>query len=63
MKTPDGKVTSFGGGLVGYVLAGSDARFALKGALKGAKPGQSVLITAEGNDRPVQAHAEIRVAN
>lgn len=63
MKTPDGKVTSFGNGLVGYVLAGSDARFALKGALKGAKPGQSVLITAEGNDRPVQAQAEIRVAN
>jgi fimbrial chaperone protein len=63
MTTPDGKVTSFGSGLVGYVLAGSDARFPLKGSLRNAKPGQSVLITAEGNDKPVQAQAEIRVAN
>ena len=63
MKTPGGKDINFGPGLTGYVLANSTARFPLKGGLQGAKPGQILLISAEGNDGPVQAKAEIRAAN
>lgn len=60
MKTPGGKVTSFSKGLVGYALAGSTAKFVLKGRVKGAQPGQKITITAEGNDTPIQVEAELR---
>lgn len=63
MKMPGGKNLNFGPGLTGYILANSTARFPLKGGLQGAKPGQILLISAEGNDGPVQAKAEIRAAN
>lgn len=63
MQTGKSAPQSFGPGLVGYVLGNSTARFSLRGALKGAKPGSTVLISAEGNDGPVQAKAEFRAAN
>ncbi len=50
-------------GLVGYVLPNSTVGFTLKGNLKGIKSGQVLLITAEGNDGPVQAKAVLRAAN
>ena len=63
MAPSGGKAVSFDEGLVGYVLAKSTARFAFKRALKGARAGGTVLITAEGNDGPVKATAEVRAAN
>lgn len=63
MTPAGGKTVSFGQGLVGYVLAKSTARFTLKQALKGASTGSTVEITAEGNDGPVKATAEVRAAN
>jgi fimbrial chaperone protein len=63
LQTPGGKLVSFGPGLVGYVLANSTARFELKRQLPGAAPGSTVLVTAEGNDGPVQATARVAAAN
>ena len=63
MAPKGGASVSFAKGLVGYVLANSTARFTFKQALKGASPGSTVQITAEGNDAPVQAAAEVVAAN
>lgn len=62
LTTANGRAVAVKQGLVGYILANSTARFPLEGTFKGLKPGQSVLITAEGNDGPLEATAEIRKA-
>ncbi|MFN0192863.1 MAG: molecular chaperone [Aestuariivirga sp.] len=63
LKPEGGKPVDFRPGLVGYVLANSTARFELRKPVKGLRPGATVLLTAEGNDGPVQAKAEVAAAN
>jgi fimbrial chaperone protein len=63
LKPDGGKPVDFGPGLVGYVLANSTARFELRKPVRGLRPGATVLITAEGDDGPVQAKAEVAAAN
>jgi fimbrial chaperone protein len=58
-----GKTLNLGNGLLGYVLANSTARFPLKNALKGAAPGDTIVIAAQSNDEPVKAAAKVRAAD
>ena len=57
-----GKTFEFGKGLMGYVLANSSNHFVLKRSLGSFKAGQTVQISAEGNDGPIQATAELKSA-
>jgi fimbrial chaperone protein len=63
MTTESGKKISYGSGLIGYVLAKSTARFKLKKALKGAAPGETIVIAAQNKDEPVTAAAKVRAAD
>jgi fimbrial chaperone protein len=63
MTGKSGKTMSLGNGLVGYVLANSTARITLKKALKGAAPGDTIVIAAQSNDVPVKAAAKVRAAD
>jgi fimbrial chaperone protein len=57
-----GKTLEFGKGLMGYVLANSSNHFVLMRSLGSFKAGQTVQISAEGNDGPIQATAELKSA-
>jgi fimbrial chaperone protein len=63
MTPGSGKTMSLGTGLIGYVLANSTARFTLKKALKGAAPGDTIVIAAQSNDVPIKAAAKVRAAD
>lgn len=58
----NGKAVSTSPGLLGYVLPNSTVRFELAGSLKGVKPGQTLLIKAEGSHGAIQAKAELGAA-
>jgi fimbrial chaperone protein len=58
-----GRSFSFGEGLTGYVLGHSTAQFAMRGKLKGVGPGSKILVTAQGNDGPIEAAAGMGAAN
>jgi fimbrial chaperone protein len=63
MTLENGKKTSFGSGLIGYVLANSTTRFTFKQGLKGAAAGDTIMIVAQNNDEPVKAAAKVRAAD
>jgi fimbrial chaperone protein len=63
LKSIGGSTFSFGDGLTGYVLGHSTAQFAMRGKLKGVGPGAKVLVTAQGNNGPIEAAAGVRAAN
>jgi fimbrial chaperone protein len=63
MTLESGKKATFGGGLIGYVLANSTARFTLKQGLKGAAAGDTIMIAAQNNDEPIKAAAKVRAAD
>lgn len=63
LKAGNGASFSFGDGLTGYVLGRSTAQFAMRGKLKGVGPGAKILVTAQGNNGPIEAAAGVRAAN
>lgn len=63
LKSKTGSAFSFGDGLTGYVLGHSTARFAMRGKLKGVGPGAKILVTAQGNNGPIEAAAGVGAAN
>jgi len=63
LRSSTGATFSFGDGLTGYVLGHSTAQFAMRGKLKGVGPGTKILVTAQGNNGPIEAAAGVRAAN
>ncbi len=59
LTSQTGHKLSYGKGLVGYVLDHSSASWRVRGRLKGATPGSTVTITAQGDNGPVQARAMV----
>lgn len=59
LRDQGGKTVSFGPGLVGYVLGRSTMRWAAPGAARGFAAAGAVSISAQGNDGPVHAVAQV----
>ncbi|MBX9591378.1 MAG: molecular chaperone [Hyphomonadaceae bacterium] len=60
VRGAQGEVMSFGPGLAGYVLAGSMARWSIKGALSNPTPGSTVTILALTNHGPLETTGVVR---
>ncbi len=58
--SPSGKTVSFGDGLVGYVLGGSQVRWSARGQLRSVRRGSEVKITANGDIGPIKARAMVQ---
>ncbi len=63
VRGASGKATSFGKGLVGYVLGRSTMRWAAPGALAGLASGQAVSVNAQTNLGPIKASSIVRAAH